>query len=166
MKSTTVYFSLGSNDGDRVENLRGALKELASFVKIIKVSGLYETKPMYVTEQPLFINAAVAAECRIDPFTLLKSIHNIEECQGRNRSRETRYGPRTLDIDIIQYGEKILYTRNLTVPHPKITERQFVLVPLTEIEPELRHPELGISYRSINSELFEQGVCTYMLETL
>jgi 2-amino-4-hydroxy-6-hydroxymethyldihydropteridine diphosphokinase len=139
----TVYLSLGSNLGDRARTMEQALERLerSGRVRITKRSSLYETAPVGFTDQPWFLNMAVEAETDLDPHSLLDLIHRVEA--GLGRRREVRWGPRTVDIDILLYGDEEVSTERLTIPHPELHRRAFVLVPLLEIAPDLRHPRYG-----------------------
>jgi 2-amino-4-hydroxy-6-hydroxymethyldihydropteridine diphosphokinase len=145
----TVYLSLGSNLGDRERNLREAIRMLGEAgVHAQRVSSLYETEPVGVRDQPWFLNLVVEAETELFPRQLLARIHRIEFALGRKRVRPQ--GPRTADIDILLYGDSVIETEELTVPHPRLEERRFVLEPLAELAPELRHP---VSRRTIRELL-------------
>jgi len=137
--SKTVYLSIGSNLGGRERNLRDALGLLAGpSLRILRVSSFYETEPRDVADQPWFLNAVVEAETDLFPKQLLARLQKIERQLGRKRIRPK--GPRTIDIDILLYGEAVIATDDLTVPHPRMEERRFVLEPLAELGPDLRHP--------------------------
>jgi len=140
------YLGLGSNLGDRERNLRSAWEMLAPHCESRRLSSLYESEPMYVTEQPRFLNAVGEAVSRLAPAEMLNAIHEIEKQLGRDRSRERRNGPRTLDLDILLCGTIVMDTPGLIIPHPRMGERGFVLVPLVELAPDLRDPRTGIRY--------------------
>ncbi len=133
-----VYLSLGSNVGDREANLKNALVRLGDLGKIISLSSFYETEPVEVTAQPWFLNAVVALETEKMPKQLLASVLRVEQEMGRRRLQKK--GPRTIDIDILLFGNSVVATKGLTIPHPAMHERRFVLEPLAEIAPEVRHP--------------------------
>jgi 2-amino-4-hydroxy-6-hydroxymethyldihydropteridine diphosphokinase len=133
-----TYLSLGSNLGDRVTHLRDAISRLRSEGRVAAVSSFYETEPVEVTTQPWFLNCAIALETPKTPEVLMASILRIE--QGMGRKREQKKGPRTIDIDILLFGNAVIATPKLTVPHPAMQERRFVLEPLAEIRPEALHP--------------------------
>ena len=136
-----VYLSLGSNVGDREAHLRDAQARLGAVGRVSAVSSFYETEPVEFTEQPWFLNCAVALETAQMPQPLMTSILNLEEAMGRRRVQKK--GPRTIDIDILLFGDTILNSPELTVPHPAMHERRFVLEPLAEIAPNVRHPLLN-----------------------
>lgn len=137
----TVYFGLGSNLGDRQANLVEGIQRLGAQVKVLRLSSVYETAPAYVTDQPHFLNMAVKGVTALDPHALLALLKRIEE--GMGRRNKVRYGPRPIDIDILFCDDHVIRSESLTVPHPLLAERGFVLVPLNEIAPDLRHPILG-----------------------
>lgn len=139
----TVYLGLGSNQGDRDELLRMALRLLAPDVTIARVSSVYDTAPMLVTEQPRFRNIAAAGTTHLAPGDLLRVAKRVEADLGRRPG--PRYGPRQIDIDIELYDDTVLDTPELTIPHARMTERGFVLAPLAELAPDLRHPVLGLT---------------------
>jgi 2-amino-4-hydroxy-6-hydroxymethyldihydropteridine diphosphokinase len=131
---TTAYLSLGSNIGDREANLRAALERLQP----ARVSRIYETEPVDYTAQAWFLNLAVEIQTSLFPRRLLALTQRIERELGRIRT--VAKGPRTLDIDILLFGKTVMRTRELEIPHPRMTERRFVLRPLADIAPDLRHP--------------------------
>ncbi len=140
MTMVTVYLALGSNLGDRMGNLGSAVERLSKKLTVKKVSSVYETAPLYFKEQPLYLNAALSAMTKLDPFQLLHFVKGVEGDLGRQSS--FRNAPRIIDIDILFYGRRIIETPGLTVPHPRIAERAFVLAPLAEIAPSMVHPVL------------------------
>ncbi len=133
-----AWLGLGTNLGDRAENLRMALAGLATLGRIDGISSVYETEPIGYREQPDFWNLVVRLATTMDPATLLARAHVIEAAQGR--TRPFRNAPRTLDIDLLLYEDVVLHEPELVVPHPRMGERAFVLEPLAELDPELRHP--------------------------
>lgn len=143
-----AYMGLGSNEGDRMGNLRGGLRQLAACEEVIVVatSGVYESEPVGVTDQPDFLNAVVAVETALEPEELLELAFAIERNFGRRRL--LRWGPRTLDVDILLMEGVIRDDPVLTIPHPRLKERRFVLEPLLEIEPSLRLPD-GVEAKSL-----------------
>ncbi len=153
----TVYLSLGSNLGDRERNLREAIRMLGEAgVRALRVSSLYETEPVDVRDQPWFLNLVVEAETELFPKQLLARIRKIEFELGRKRVRPK--GPRTADIDILLYGDSVIETGELTVPHPRLAERRFVLEPLAELAPELRHPVTRRTMRELLAGTAGQAV--------
>jgi 2-amino-4-hydroxy-6-hydroxymethyldihydropteridine diphosphokinase len=134
-----VYLSLGSNIGDRVQNLDAAIASLAGVgVLVRRVSAFYETEPVDYLEQAWFLNCVVEAETQLQPGELLRALRGIES--GMGSKKLIAKGPRLIDIDILLYGQHVIDTAELQVPHPRMTLRRFALVPLAEIAPGLRHP--------------------------
>jgi 2-amino-4-hydroxy-6-hydroxymethyldihydropteridine diphosphokinase len=133
-----VYLSLGSNVGDRETNLRTAIEKLAELGTVVAVSSVYETEPVDFTAQPWFLNCAVALRTHLMPKLFLAKVLGIEQQMGRRRLQPK--GPRTIDIDILLFGNSVINTPQLDVPHPAMHQRRFVLEPLTEIAPDVRHP--------------------------
>jgi 2-amino-4-hydroxy-6-hydroxymethyldihydropteridine diphosphokinase len=142
-----IYLSLGSNLGDRAGNLRVAIERLSRFGKIVAVSSFYETEPIEVTNQPWFVNCAVVLETEQMPEALLRELLALEQSMGRRRTQKK--GPRTIDIDILLFGDATIETADLSIPHPAMHQRRFVLEPLAEIAPEQRHPILKRSVREL-----------------
>ncbi len=142
-----VYLSLGSNVGDRAAHLRGAIALLELEGRVVSVSSLYETEPVEFTDQAWFLNCAVALETTESPEQLMAAILRIEQQMGRQRIQKK--GPRTIDVDILLFGDKILDSPALTIPHPAMHERRFVLEPLGEIAPEARHSVLKKTIREL-----------------
>jgi len=152
----SVFLALGTNLGEREVNLAQALEELSSLIIISKVSSIYETPPWGVTDQPAFLNQVLAAETSLNPLELLKAVKDIEAQMGRVAS--VRYGPRLIDIDILLYGDTVLDTTALTLPHPRMRERAFVLVPLLEIAPDLVLPGSGERLTDLLAGLDQSGI--------
>ncbi len=138
-----VYLGLGSNLGDRKANLKKALQLLGERLQIEQVSSFYETEPVGHAEQPMFFNAVCRAETELGPLQLLSLIKGIEATLGRVPGFAN--SPRSIDVDILFYGDLVVETTELTIPHPRIKERAFVLIPLLEIAPQLVHPVSGES---------------------
>jgi 2-amino-4-hydroxy-6-hydroxymethyldihydropteridine diphosphokinase len=137
---STVYLSLGSNLGDRAANLNAAIDRLRGLGEVQQVSSLYETEPVEFTAQPWFLNCAIELRTEKTSQQLMSAILEIEQQMGRTRSQKK--GPRTIDIDILLFGNSTVDTKGLTIPHPGMHERRFVLEPLAEIAPGVRHPVL------------------------
>jgi 2-amino-4-hydroxy-6-hydroxymethyldihydropteridine diphosphokinase len=133
---STVYLGLGSNQGDRPAHLRGALRALAALpgTQVQAVSALYESAPWGVTDQPPFLNAVAAITTALAPADLLQAVKRIERAAGRRAGR--RWGPRPLDIDLLLYDDQRVDTPDLTIPHPRLAERRFVLAPLQDLRPD------------------------------
>ena len=152
----TVYLSLGSNVGDRQANLKAAIERLASLGDVSAVSSIYETEPVEYTNQPWFLNCVVKLESEKMPRQLLSQLLAIEHAMGRRRSPAEKpkiKGPRTIDIDILLFGHSIVDIGGLTIPHPAMHNRRFVLEPLAEIAPEERHPVLKRTIRELRELL-------------
>jgi 2-amino-4-hydroxy-6-hydroxymethyldihydropteridine diphosphokinase len=147
-----VHIGIGSNLGNRQENCREAVRLLAeNCVKVLRQSFLIETEPWGVEDQPRFINQAVEAETALSPEELLHLLKDIEKAMGRKDS--VRWGPRIIDLDILFYDDLVLDTPELTIPHPLLQERDFVLLPLAEIVPGKVHPKLKKTVRELHKDL-------------
>lgn len=153
-----VVLGLGSNVGDSLNYLRNAVQSLSKKLKNIKCSSVYRTKPQGYIYQDDFLNMVVVGEYRGTPNLLLDYIHSIELLNGRDRSHHIEDGPRTLDIDILLFGQQIINTPQLIVPHPAMKKRQFVLIPLLEVLPDCAEPISRIPYKDIQRQLEDQGV--------
>lgn len=138
-----VYLGLGSNLGDRDANLRAALRSLAVVVHLDAISSVYDSAPQLVEDQPRFHNLACTGVTGLEPLDLLRETQRIERALGRTPG--PRYGPRIVDIDLLFYDRLVVQMPGLSLPHPRIAERVFVLMPLAEIAPRLIHPALGRS---------------------
>jgi len=142
-----VYLSLGSNLGDRAANLQQAVDRLGALGEVTALSSFYETEPVEVTAQPWFVNCTVALETEKMPRQLIAAILDLEQQMGRRRLEKK--GPRAIDIDILLFGKSVIEMPGLTVPHPAMHERRFVLEPLVEIAPDLRHPVFKRTMREL-----------------
>jgi 2-amino-4-hydroxy-6-hydroxymethyldihydropteridine diphosphokinase len=143
----TVYLSLGSNLGDRALNLRVAIAQLGALGRVTAQSSLYETEPMGLALQPWFLNCVVAMETALMPQQFLARALTIEQELGRRRTQPK--GPRVIDIDILLFGSSVVEAPELIIPHPAMHERRFVLEPLAELAPDLRHPVLKKTIREM-----------------
>ena len=141
---TDAYIALGSNLGDRDLNLLRAVAEIGKLPdsRVTALSPFYETSPVGVSDQPLFFNAVLRLDTGIAPHDLLNRLQHIENAIFA-RTRTVRWGPRTIDLDLLLYGKEVIDDEILTVPHPRLAERRFVLQPLCDIAPDLVHPVLG-----------------------
>lgn len=141
--SVDVYLSGGANVGDRLETLHSAVFALDDVdgLAVADVSAVYETLPWGGVDQPAYLNLAVRAVTSLEPAELLAELQLTEAAYGRDRAAEARWGPRTLDLDILLYGDRVVNEPDLQIPHPRMTERAFVLVPLLEIAPGLTLPD-------------------------
>jgi 2-amino-4-hydroxy-6-hydroxymethyldihydropteridine diphosphokinase len=149
----TVYLGLGSNQGDRRALIEDAVARLGKLGKVQARSSLYETEPVEMAGQPWFLNCALALETDLMPKQLLTAVLRIEQEMGRRRAAGARKGPRTIDIDILLFAASVVETAGLTIPHPALHQRRFVLEPLAEIAPEARHPVLQRSIRELRDAL-------------
>jgi 2-amino-4-hydroxy-6-hydroxymethyldihydropteridine diphosphokinase len=159
MTTNIVTLALGTNLGDRPGNLRAAITALTPKVTVLRQSFIYETLPWGMTDQPSFLNMVISGETRQKPQELLKSLKELETQLGRVPS--IHYGPRKIDIDILFYDNLIFESPELTLPHPHLHERAFVLVPLADLMPEQIHPVLGKTIRQLLAEMDTTGVKRY-----
>jgi 2-amino-4-hydroxy-6-hydroxymethyldihydropteridine diphosphokinase len=153
----TVYLGLGSNLGDRREHLNRARALLeAPDLRIARASSIYETEPRDFLDQPWFLNQVIEANTTLFPRQLLARLQKIEREIGRKRT--IAKGPRVIDIDILLYGESIVQSSALQIPHPRMPDRRFVLEPLTELAPDVRHPVTKKTIREMLTRVVDQGV--------
>jgi 2-amino-4-hydroxy-6-hydroxymethyldihydropteridine diphosphokinase len=153
----TAYLSLGSNVGEREEMLRAALRLLESpGLHVARVSPVYETEPQDFKNQPWFLNLVAEVQTGLFPMQLLARVRKIERELGRKRT--VNKGPRSIDIDILLYAESVVDSKDLVVPHPRMAERRFVLQPLADLAPDLRHPVLRRSMKELLEAVSGQAV--------
>ena len=151
----TAYIALGSNLGDRKANLEEAAKCVAAAgIKIVKVSSWLETEPYGVTDQPMFMNGVMQVETDKNPLELLRTLLSIELDLGRVRKRH--WGERNIDLDLLFYEDVIMTSKELNLPHPDMQNRDFVLIPLAEIAPNLMHPVLHKTIKQLLETLTEK----------
>lgn len=152
-----AYLGIGANLGARVRTCLRAVEALAGLAgtRVCARSGLYETEPLGVTDQPRFVNLAVQLETGLAPEDLLAALQAIERDLGRRPG--DRWGPRVIDLDLLFYDQRVIDAPGLCLPHPRLAERRFVLAPLAEIAPELRHPILGHSMSKLLADLGDAG---------
>lgn len=157
-----VFLGLGSNIGDSISTIGSTFDELSSILVGVRLSRLWGSRAMYDEEQADFVNAAAAGDTDLAPRELLAALNGIENRMGRVRSADRPKGPRTLDIDILLYGNLVLHELDLTIPHAALKERRFALEPLLDLEPSLVDPVSGEAYSAILKSLPPQGI--YLLE--
>jgi 2-amino-4-hydroxy-6-hydroxymethyldihydropteridine diphosphokinase len=161
MNPTRVYLALGTNIGNRLENLKVALHSLPPDVIPLRISNVYETPPWGILDQPPFLNMAAEVETNLNPRELLVFLKSVEKKMGRKKV--IRNGPRLIDLDILFYGDQVVHDDDLEIPHPRMTERSFVLVPLADLAPDFIHPLLGESVSDLLAKVEKQGVELYPL---
>lgn len=158
------FIALGSNIGDSREQLRRARRAIAELGELVAASAIYESAPMYELDQPRFLNAVVHLRSELGGTELLEALRRIERANGRERDPARRYGPRSIDLDIVaalrDHEEVVYHTEELTVPHPRMDERAFVLVPLLELAPTWTHPRTALSVKDMLDALEEPAQLT------
>lgn len=154
-----VYLGMGTNCGDRLKNLITAIDALAPEVNITRRSPIYQTPPWGFTDQPDFLNLVVEGETALAPLPLLTVLKNLENKVGRTAT--FRWGPREIDIDILFYDDLIFSSDGLEIPHPRLHERAFVLVPLSDLTPNLIHPKLSKSVSELLAGIDTSGITLY-----
>ena len=155
----TVFIALGSNLGKREQFLQTGRDALAQVMEIERVSSIYETPPWGVVEQPKYLNQVVRVTTTLPPLDLLRFLKETERNTGRTEG--VRYGPRVLDLDILFYGQEVLALDTLQIPHPRIAERAFVLVPMNEIAPDWVHPQNGLTIAELLTACPEEEIIRY-----
>ena len=158
---TLAWVGLGSNLADPVAQVRAGLDALAALPStgVLAQSRLYRTAPWGRTDQPAFVNAVARLSTALAPLDLLDALLGIERRHGRERSSDLRWGPRTLDLDLLLYGDRRIVDARLTIPHPRLRERAFVLVPLAELDPELSIPGDGRVQDLLAAVAEDAGAC-------
>jgi 2-amino-4-hydroxy-6-hydroxymethyldihydropteridine diphosphokinase len=146
-----AYLALGTNLGDRIANLRAAIEALPPEIKVLAESKIYETPPWGYENQPAFLNMAVKCETNLEPNSLLIRLKQLEVQLGREQS--FHWGPRLIDIDVLFYDDLILESESLTIPHSRLQERAFVLVPLADIAPDFVHPVLKETIKELSARV-------------
>lgn len=154
-----IYLSLGTNLGNREMNLEAVKEHLPPEVKILDCSPIYQTEPWGFLDQPDFLNQVLVVETSLSPFELLEYIKRIEEIIGRKPS--VRFGPRKVDIDILFFGERIILEEDLVIPHPRLRDRAFVLVPMADLDPDLIYPGSDTSISDLLAFVDRTGVHLY-----
>ena len=145
--------NLESRFGDREANLREAVRRIGALGEARAVSSFYDTEPVGYLEQPRFLNGALLLETDLDPRTLMRELLAVERAMGRERLGAIAKGPRVIDLDLLLFGDWVLWAEELILPHPRMEERRFVLEPLAEIAPEWVHPVLGVTVRELLERL-------------
>jgi 2-amino-4-hydroxy-6-hydroxymethyldihydropteridine diphosphokinase len=145
--------NLESRFGDREANLREAVRRIETLGEVKSVSSFYDTEPVGLVEQPKFLNGALLLETELGPQELMRGLLGVERAMGREREGAVLKGPRVIDLDLLLYGDWVLWAEDLILPHPRMEERRFVLEPLAEIAPEWLHPVLGVTVRELLERL-------------
>jgi 2-amino-4-hydroxy-6-hydroxymethyldihydropteridine diphosphokinase len=149
--------NLESRYGDRKANLWEAVERIRELGEVTAVSSAYDTEPVGYLDQPRFLNAALVLETSLEPMELMGALLGVEQAMGRERVGAVAKGPRVIDLDLLLYGDVVMNTTELTLPHPEMMERRFVLEPLAEIAPEIMHPVLGLTAREMLARLNMQN---------
>ena len=163
-RSIVCFIGIGSNVADPVSNCLESIDLIALFshIRITKKSSLYRTEPVGLKEQKWFVNGVIEIKTKYTATTLLKILQQIESDMGR--IREEKWGPRTIDLDILFYGQEVIKEKDLSVPHPELHKRRFVLIPMYEIAPYVIHPAFGISIKGLLSRLQDEGRVEVLFE--
>ncbi len=156
-RSIVCFIGLGSNLGDPVSNCLESIEHISLFshIRISNKSSLYRTEPVGLKEQEWFVNGVIEIKTKYKASTLLKILQQVEDDMGRIRGE--RWGPRTIDLDILFYGQEIIKEKNLFIPHPELHRRRFVLIPMCEIAPYVIHPAFGISIKGLLGRLQDES---------
>jgi 2-amino-4-hydroxy-6-hydroxymethyldihydropteridine diphosphokinase len=168
MTPSTAHIGIGANLGDRQSAIAAAMTDLAGIegIDVLAVSPLVETEPVGPPDQPRYLNGVAALQTVLPPRGLLAAMHEVEAAHGRDRCREQRWGPRCLDLDLLLYEDLVIAEEGLTVPHPRLHERSFVLQPLAIIAPRVIHPILGLSIECLRDRLAGSGPGICDLDTV
>jgi 2-amino-4-hydroxy-6-hydroxymethyldihydropteridine diphosphokinase len=163
---STVYLSLGSNLGDRLQYLKKAIRKIkeSDKISIKKISSVYETEPVVCENQPQFLNLVLEAQTSLAPLPLLERLLSIEKEMGRKR--EEKWGPRNVDVDILLYADQIVKSDRLAIPHPRMHQRKFVLVPLAQIAPQTLHPLLKKNVKEILESCDDDSAVNIFMEKI
>ena len=153
MAAVALGSNLDSQFGDREANLREAIRRVGALGVVRAVSSFYDTEPVGIRDQPRFLNGALLLETKLGPLELMRGLLGVELAMGRDRATTTAKGPRVIDLDLLLYGDWVLWAEELILPHPRMEERRFALEPLAEIAPEWVHPVLGVTVREMLARL-------------
>ncbi len=163
-RSIVCFIGIGSNVADPVSNCLESIERISLFshIRITKKSSLYRTEPVGLKEQEWFVNGVIEIKTKYTATTLLKVLQQIEKDMGR--IREERWGPRTIDLDILFYGQEVIKEKDLSVPHPELHKRRFVLIPMYEVAPYVIHPAFGISIKGLLNRLQDESRVEVLFE--